>query len=508
MDHFNATVKDGRLVKTRRGLQISRQKHNGLSFVNTSPQDAGSGPAPSSTAEGSRLPQHEIKFVQEGSPALKDTFEAYKHDAEHVEASDTSQGTKRRRRVARRGKSPASRTGTSPHPSPAPFEEHIFQIKQPSKGRDAPRHNSPLGGPAAEKPAAASTPDPDNSISSEDWSLFKRYIDTIPRGLYPYEDILTHNPARAPEFYSMATGDVAALHCVLMCGSIMEGIGSGTKPKNLAYHISTICAILNQKLGQDRPVDAVTLHCIATLAWMGCYVGRLDHWHLHMKGLQKVLDLNGGLRGMPPWLSAEIHKADLKGAATLASAPYLSFVRSYSSATTILQPETRQQAARSLSSLLDPLNINPEVIAALSSFSALASSIRLARESPGTVAYDPHAFTEEWLFILHALLTWPGPLRLINPDDPASINLYTTGSPDNTNSCPASPTEGFTAHHRLIPSAQLNPASLGPGGHLEPALRIAALLYLKELLPDYPQNVGGPAPLPLHPKLRLECPPP
>jgi hypothetical protein len=38
------------------------------------------------------------------------------------------------------------------------------------------------------------------------------------------------------------------------------------------------------------------------------YAGRLDHWHLHMSGLKKVLDLNGGMTGLPPWLLAEMYK--------------------------------------------------------------------------------------------------------------------------------------------------------------------------------------------------------
>ncbi|KAL2137340.1 hypothetical protein VTI74DRAFT_3280 [Chaetomium olivicolor] len=491
MDHFNATVKDGKLVKTRRGLQVSRQKHNGLSFVNASPQDAGSGSG-SSTGEASRPPQPEIKFIQEGTQTLTGAFEAYRHDTEHLDGSDTSQGTKRRRRVTRRGKSPApSLAEASPRPSPTLFEEHNFHVRHSVNSRDVLHINPQLGNPAIDAPSAA-TPDPGFSRSDEDWGLFNRYFGAIPRGLYPYEDVLTYNPARAPQFYSMVAGDVAALHCVLMCGSIMEGVNSQTRPKNLAYHISKICAILNHKLGQDKPADALTLHCIATLAWIGCYVGRLDHWHLHMRGLQKVLDLNGGLAGLPPWLLAEIHKADLKGAAALASTPYLPFVRFYSSASTVLQPEAHRQAESSLFALLNPLNINLEVVTALSSLSTLASSIRLARQSSGTVTYDPHDFTEEWLSILHTLLTQPGPLRATDPEYPESTNPYTAGTPDNTNSYPVSPTENFTAYHRLLPSVQLIPATPpGPGGHLECALRITALLYLKELLPDWPRNLGG-----------------
>lgn len=65
-----------------------------------------------------------------------------------------------------------------------------------------------------------------------------------------------------------------------MCGAIAEAVlnrqhhlasESETEPRGFAYHISKICAILNKKLdgSEGGGVDAITLHCIAMLAWMG-----------------------------------------------------------------------------------------------------------------------------------------------------------------------------------------------------------------------------------------------
>jgi hypothetical protein len=111
--------------------------------------------------------------------------------------------------------------------------------------------------------------DPESPLSEEDQALFSRYFDCTPRNMYPDERILAYNPSRGADFYSMVTGDRAAQHCVLMCGSIAVALETRTEPKDLAYHISKICAILNRKLNQQSAVDAVTLHCIAKLACVG-----------------------------------------------------------------------------------------------------------------------------------------------------------------------------------------------------------------------------------------------
>ncbi len=294
MDHFNATVKDGKLVKTRRGLQVSRQKFNGLSFVNASPQDDTPGPGPSGAAGAPSSAQHEIRFVEEGSESLYEGL--HRKDPEHQEASDASQGTRRRRRTARRGKSPAvslATTPSRPSPSTTPFEERAFQLGQPAANPHTRRASSNLSSPSA------GTPEPDSPLRDEEWALFERYFDYTPRSMYPSEDILTYNPVRGPDFNTMVTGDMAAMHCVLMCGSITEGIESQTEPIDLAYHISTICAILNRKLSKHRTAEPVTLHCIATLARVGVCV---------------VLSLSGGMTAA--WLTPASTSATLAASIT------------------------------------------------------------------------------------------------------------------------------------------------------------------------------------------------
>ncbi|KIH92984.1 hypothetical protein SPBR_02317 [Sporothrix brasiliensis 5110] len=70
MDHFNATVqKDGALVSTRRGLQVTKHKYHGISFVNTS------GPAqPSGSSVGASGKKKGSKHKAAGSTS---TFSAF-----------------------------------------------------------------------------------------------------------------------------------------------------------------------------------------------------------------------------------------------------------------------------------------------------------------------------------------------------------------------------------------------------------------------------------------------
>lgn len=121
-------------------------------------------------------------------------------------------------------------------------------------------------------------PNRPNGVSEEDWQLFQRSFACIPYRMYPYENILTHNPARGSEFYHCAVNNTMALHCALMTGSITEAIlgrSAEVDPKGYADYIPKICSILTRKLDYTKEPDYVTLYCIACLAMNG--VSLLSH---------------------------------------------------------------------------------------------------------------------------------------------------------------------------------------------------------------------------------------
>jgi hypothetical protein len=70
MDHFNATVLDGNMVSTRRGFQVTKHKHNGIAFVNSSVRDGK--PKISRSKQNYSIPvAGEITFVTSGDDGRK-----------------------------------------------------------------------------------------------------------------------------------------------------------------------------------------------------------------------------------------------------------------------------------------------------------------------------------------------------------------------------------------------------------------------------------------------------
>ncbi|KAK4216640.1 hypothetical protein QBC37DRAFT_370737 [Rhypophila decipiens] len=501
MDHFNSTIRDGELVSTRRGLQVSRQKFNGISFVNAYPQSSGStsgsGSGPTTSPDQSRPAQRQFKFVEAESSSGANTPRSQRHDSNSPTVSGLSAETCHTKKTRKR-LSPRDQPSTT-SPAPSSRRSSHASSNTSSVGEGLKNATSGTERVASQTPGASWWPshEPPMKMSKDNWSLFHRYFATLPSKIYPFEDILAYNPATGSEFYEMHANDEVAVQIVLMCGSIATAIvDEEINPKGLAYYISIICAMLNRKLNQSKAVDHVTLLCIAALAASACYVGRLDHWHMHMRGLQKALDVNGGLSGLPAWLLNKIHLTDLEGSTALACGPYLEYTRTSEPVSNILAPALRNRICSSLSNLLGPLRIDSTVIDALSSLSLFSASVKLARSSSGAVTLEPHAFTAEWLAVKHLLVTQPRPLRdqMAATAKPSLFNPFKvpgTDTPTTSNAIIAGEGDLYIGSHRLQPGVPVIPAELGPGGPLEPALRIACLLYQKELLPNWPRNLGG-----------------
>jgi hypothetical protein len=192
----------------------------------------------------------------------------------------------------------------------------------------------------------------------------------------------------------------------------------------------------------------------------------------------------------------------MKGAMTLGSTPYIPYTRRYESISTLMPPEIYNYASSSIHALLGPLKINDVVCTSLTSLSILTAALRLSRLSGGAITFEPHEFTDEYICTMHQLVTDPCPLRA--PSSPglgvmadAIINPYSSNSsvrqssPGGSSDSSAATSITFMADHRLRPGIPVIPTEVGPGGPVEPALRIAGLLYLKEILPEWPRNIGG-----------------
>ncbi len=279
MDHFNATVQNGLLVHTRRGLQVSKQKFNGLSFVNSYPQTFDTGSSRKAKSSEPTL-QREFKFVSRGQEQKPEGSRRQRKDADDSKAAlhpGPAQGRKSKKKVAKDQMSTTSSASdcSSRHSSQTSSPVLSEGLRTPTFLNTQPLDfspPSPLGIGSAMLPGQPqpSTPDLPTYMSAENRKLFHHYFAYVPRNIYPYVDILTYNPIKSSDCYYMVIKDLAALHCILMTGSITEMLlNHGSGSKGFEYHISKICAILNRKLGQNKGIDPVTVECILALALMG-----------------------------------------------------------------------------------------------------------------------------------------------------------------------------------------------------------------------------------------------
>jgi hypothetical protein len=203
-----------------------------------------------------------------------------------------------------------------------------------------------------------------------------------------------------------------------------------------------------------------------------------------MLGIKRIYDLTGGYGNMRKATVAKIRRTDLHGAVSLASVPHLPFKRTLPNASDSAIPEPfRLQTAETWSALLEPLRFRQEVIASLSHLTVFAAAVTTASAAspPRVLLFDPDQFMEELHAVNHALLGRPAPLRATHgipytyPAPPFDSTLFRTDS--------------YVLNHQLPLTRPLNPTPTD--NDAEPALRVAGLLYLKELVPDFPRNLGG-----------------
>jgi hypothetical protein len=164
-----------------------------------------------------------------------------------------------------------------------------------------------------------------------------------------------------------------------------------------------------------------------------------------------------------------------------------------------LPVKERGALAESVSTLLRAVGISEVVCKSVIAQAIFIRCIRLAKADPGnalataqladTVAFDPFEFLEELLSIQHGLLCLPGPLR-VEGTEQDSRNDRTGSPPVDTSQLS---TENFISNHRarITVPVQPPPTESAASSSLESALRICCLLYHKELIRDFPRNLGG-----------------
>jgi hypothetical protein len=342
MDHVNFTVRDGHLVETnRRGLQVSKQKFKGTSFVNSYAGSSNSvlGKKHRKAAATSAPAQREFKFVERASnpPRAEGT---QMRPAEATPAFNTLETGTTKQPARKRPPKPQNQSRNPNQPKgpknknipPALTPETASSLSYTPSASSGPIIDSHPYSPASDDLAFIQHPqpfftendtdpfvpsDPDDGNASQpcpvwagdsvlhsmpEWvqRRFERYYSLAARRIFPWEDLLAYNPVRDPKFHDLVIRDSAAVHCVLMSKFLYDAVRNrDPDSRGFAYHNANICASLNKTLAKTNAADSVTMICVANLASMGCYIGRLDHWRIHVRGLGKLVESRGGWLGLP-----------------------------------------------------------------------------------------------------------------------------------------------------------------------------------------------------------------
>ncbi|EPE07300.1 hypothetical protein F503_07951 [Ophiostoma piceae UAMH 11346] len=171
MDHFNVTVqKDGALVSTRRGLQVTKHKYHGISFVNTSGPSQPSSAIVGTSGKRSTKPRSASKSAPGSisAPSGFSTFSvAQTPTAETTEAAETAPKVQNAQRPQKNQKNQKSQAqpqikaeGTAPLKNADPSKPLVHRWKLVTKPATKAKRESNASSTASRKNSKQQTPDP------------------------------------------------------------------------------------------------------------------------------------------------------------------------------------------------------------------------------------------------------------------------------------------------------------------------------------------------------------
>ncbi|KAI8303374.1 hypothetical protein K4K61_007088 [Colletotrichum sp. SAR11_59] len=216
MDHFNATVHNGNLVSTRRGLQVSKSKHQGTQFINTSAASDSSHEEPTA-ADPSRSLDQKYKFLSQPKEPRRNVS---KRSKSSHNSSDDEKYRVRKARASKKVQEPVFVRETSEQQGAV--EAAIFDDTWRIPRSPIPWLASWMG-----------------NLSEREKCLVQLYLKLAPTKMYPCEQILEYNPVRGSAFIERIKSSETSLNAVLMtaCYAEMFLQGEWSSPE-LLYHVS------------------------------------------------------------------------------------------------------------------------------------------------------------------------------------------------------------------------------------------------------------------------------
>ena len=265
MEHqFNTTIYNGSLVSTRRGLHISKQKHQGTRFVNTFATES---------SQAATKPRSNVE-IRRPRPPRQDASHNAEREYKFVSDVPREQAVLPRAREIRR---PSKRS--TPRDSQAQDEVTIIKREEesPMVLSDQRRwlHSTTKGFDVS--PAA--------SYNLKHWKSFQFghdlpewtqailqvYLASTPRQLYPCDELLTHNPVQNSNFFERINSSRSTMQSIIMIASLILAVQRGDGAfDEMDSEITQVCGYVNEKLRQGGSrSDLSVMEAIAAMAIAG-----------------------------------------------------------------------------------------------------------------------------------------------------------------------------------------------------------------------------------------------
>ncbi|KAI1631474.1 hypothetical protein F4809DRAFT_165704 [Biscogniauxia mediterranea] len=467
MDHFNATVFNGYMVATRRGFQVSKQRHQGTAFVNSS--------------------------VQEIKQQTSTHQPAYSLPTRNTQLTFITNGEDEKKLAP-----PRRRTRRSKSPSDKPTSAGVVKAKRLSRISASRRQSScSLSSTSSEDRQTKETPeycssDPSTLHSPRllpAWTCYNLQPDVpvatkrilfvclafAPGEGYADDGLSLESSVGSLKEDLSSIRDPTSRHCALTLGTLFDTMTSrrnGDSP-DLESLTSQLSFIVNRRLNdksEDESERNITIHAVATLAVVAGYLGRHDHWYVHMSGLLRLIDMAGGQNVLDARTINTIRKADFVGAVFAATKPCVPFMRRRAPLRCPLPVLWQDYITRNLTRHLSACGLDLDIISAITDAAIFGKFASGSLGGTGTLNLEGDAAMEHYYSLGYRLLSQPEPLRRLDHATPPNT------SPD------------FVANVSPL-GAKAHTWDMGPNPcskAIESAMRILALLYIREPTFDIP----------------------
>ncbi|KAL5614814.1 uncharacterized protein BROUX77_000651 [Berkeleyomyces rouxiae] len=313
--------------------------------------------------------------------------------------------------------------------------------------------------------------------------LHQLFEASMPETIYPMEAILTHNPIRSWEFFESVLHDMAKLHIVIVSSVFMElhcrGLRSPRFLASISFYLSRMCALVGDGLKEGDKASTkakpYVLECIASMALIALFLDRHDDWHIHMKGLKRLVTSYGGIDGkhMDWYLIHKLRRCDSIGAVMTGCLPYLDYPRVYPDISLILPLNTRDDFCLSTHECMSAAGILPCVDTSVQALVVFHKAVMLTRKAPPrSILFDPFAFVDEWFHVIHKLTRYPMSLR-----DHCSLSQTRA--------------TGVTTPEEEPPLMRSSPSEPTIYDLLSPVARLASILFVYEFIQQRPPAPTG-----------------